>query len=252
MDDTLNLPPTPRVGAIIQARMGSTRLPGKALLALPLHGTDTTVLHHVIRRARQASAVHQVIVATSTQPADDLIAKLAAEANTALFRGDEQDVLSRFHQAAELHQIDVVVRLTGDNPAIDPAYIDVAVAHHRAERADYTLTTGLPLGTNLEVISTPALARAQEQATRPEEREHVTPYLRRNPGGQFRIQTLPFTLPALVQGLRLTLDYPSDYALLHLLFSYLPANFGLDEVAQLVLKYPWLTQINHENEQLKP
>ncbi|WP_165963594.1 cytidylyltransferase domain-containing protein [Hymenobacter radiodurans] len=232
--------------------MSSTRLPGKALLALPLHIPETTVLHHVIHRARQASAVHQVIVATSTQPSDDLLAKLATEAGTTVFRGDEQDVLSRFYQAAELHKVDVVIRLTGDNPAIDPAYIDVAIAHHFAEQADYTLTTGLPLGTNLEVISTPALGRAHEQATRPEEREHVTPYLRRNPGGLFRIQTVPFVLPGLVQNLRLTLDYPSDYALLHLLFSHLPTNFGLSEVEELVVKYPWLTQINHENEQLKP
>jgi spore coat polysaccharide biosynthesis protein SpsF len=151
-----------------------------------------------------------------------------------------------------MYNLNVVVRLTGDNPAIDPFYINQAVEFHLAQKADYTLTTGLPLGTNLEVISQVALAAAYAQAIRPEEREHVTPYLRRNPGGQFRLLTLPLTVPTPLRDLRLTLDYPSDYALLHILFSQLPEQFMLADVQDLLLKYPWLTQINHQNEQLKP
>jgi spore coat polysaccharide biosynthesis protein SpsF len=252
MDDTLILPPNPRVGALIQVRMGSTRLPGKALLPLPLHTPHKTVFQHIIERARRAAFVHTIVAATSNTSADDPIAQLASQLQTHVFRGDEQDVLGRFNEAALMHNLNVIVRLTGDNPAIDPFYIDRAVEFHLAQQADYTLTIGLPLGTNLEVISQKALAAVHAQATRPEEREHVTPYLRRNPGGQFCLQTLPLTVPAPLRGLRLTLDYPSDYALLHLLFSRLPDQFMLADVQELLLKYPWLPQINHQNEQLRP
>lgn len=252
MDDTLNLLSSPRVGALVQVRMGSTRLPGKALLPLPLHAPHSTVFQHIIARARQAVFVHKIIVATSDTQSDDPIVELATQLQIPVFRGDEQDVLGRFNNAALAHDLNIIVRLTGDNPAIDPIYIDQAVEFHLAQQADYTLTTGLPLGTNLEVISQLALAAAHLQAMRPEEREHVTPYLRRNPGGQFRLQTLALTVPAPLRDLRLTLDYPSDYALLHLLFSQLPEQFTLADVQNLLLEYPWLTQINHQNEQLKP
>ena len=160
--------------------------------------------------------------------------------------------MGRFYQAATLHKLEVIVRLTGDNPAIDPTYIDQAVHFHLAQQADYTLTTGLPLGTNLEIISQSALATAHQQATRPEEREHVTPYLRRNPGGQFHLQTLPLTVHPTLRDLRLTLDYPSDYALLHVLFSQLADPFSLADVQELLLQFPWLTQINYNNEQVRP
>lgn len=239
----------PRVGALVQARMGSTRLPGKSLLPLPLGGPNT-LLAQVLGRAARAATLHAVVVATSSLPADDALAAHAEALGVPVFRGDEADVLGRFQLAAEAHGLDVIVRLTGDNPALDPHYLDEAVRQHLVAGADYTLTTGLPLGTNLEIIGRQALDRAAAEARLPEEREHVTPYLRRHPE-LFRLQTVPLTAPGAPTELRLTLDYPSDYALLHLLFTTLPEGFGLAEVGQLLTAQPWLQLINHDNQQVK-
>ena len=233
--------------------MNSTRLPGKVLLPLPLNGA-TTVLGHVVARAQALAKGQQVVVATSTLAADDALAVAAHELGVSVFRGDEQDVLGRFCGALAAHDADIVIRITADNPAIDPAFMRAAVAHHLAARADYTLTTGLPLGTNIEVISAPALRRAGAEATRPEEREHVTPYLRRHPE-LFHLEALPCAVAPEVAALRLTLDYPGDYALLHLLFSQLLPDFSLTHPAglpALVTQFPWLTHINDQNDQVQP
>jgi spore coat polysaccharide biosynthesis protein SpsF len=240
--------------ALIQARLGSSRLPGKSMLPLPLAaaGDEHTILGHVVRRTQRATAVQQVLVATTTQPLDDPLAALATRLGIGVFRGDEQDVLGRFSGAlAQAGSFNTVVRLTADNPAIDPAFIDAAVAHHLATRADYTYTSGPPLGTNIEVMSAQALRRAHQAATQPDEREHVTPYLRRHPE-LFRLETLALAVPPAVAALRLTVDYPSDYALLSLLFSNLGPDFSLTAPAglpALLGRHPWLAAINGANVQ---
>jgi spore coat polysaccharide biosynthesis protein SpsF len=242
-----------RVAVIIQARMNSSRLPGKVLLPLPL-SAETSILGHVVARAAMVVPGPQVVVATSTQAADDAVAAAAQALQVPVFRGDEQDVLGRFEGAAAAQQAEVVVRLTADNPAVDPAFVRAAVAHHLATQADYTLTTGLPLGANVEVITASALRRAAAEATRSEEREHVTPYLRRHPE-LFRLEELPCVVPAPVAGLRLTADYPSDYALLQLLYSELPPDFSLTAptgLPALLAKHPWLARINDQNSQIQP
>jgi spore coat polysaccharide biosynthesis protein SpsF len=239
---------------LIQARLGSSRLPGKSALPLPLSaaGPEHTILGHVVRRAQQATCVQKVVVATTTQPLDAPLAALATQLGTGVFWGDEQDVLGRFAEAlSQAGDFDTVVRLTADNPAIDPAFIDAAVAHHRATGADYTYTSGLPLGTNIEVISATALLRAHQEATSPDEREHVTPYLRRHPE-LFRLETLALAVPPAIASLRLTVDYPSDYALLSLLFSELGHDFLLTDPAgllALLARHPWLADINAGNVQ---
>jgi spore coat polysaccharide biosynthesis protein SpsF len=245
---------TPRVLALIQARLGSSRLPGKSRLALPLAAAsdEQSILGHVVTRARRAASVSEIIVATTTQPLDDPLATLADRLGVGVFRGDEQDVLGRFAGAlAQAGPAEAVVRLTADNPAIDPAFIEAAVAHHLATAADYTYTSGLPLGTNIEVISAKALLHASRAATESDEREHVTPYLRRHPE-LFRLETLALAVPPAVAALRLTIDYPSDYALLSLLFSELGPDFSLNDPAglpALLGLYPWLAAINGANVQ---
>ena len=239
---------------LIQARPGSSRLLGKSILPLPLSapGDDATILGHVVGRARRATSVQRVMVATTTQPLDDPLADLATRLEVGVFRGDEQDVLGRFMGAlTQAGDFQTVVRLTADNPAIDPAFIDAAVAHHLATNADYTYTSGLPLGTNIEVISATALRHANQAATQPDEREHVTPYLRRHPE-LFRLETLALAVPPAVAALRLTVDYPSDYTLLSLLFSELGPDFSLTDPAglpTLLARYPWLTDSNAGNVQ---
>jgi spore coat polysaccharide biosynthesis protein SpsF len=247
---------TPPVLALIQARLGSSRLPGKSQLPLPLGavGDAQTILGHVIGRARRANSIRKIIVATTKQPLDDELVTLAGRLGVGVFRGDEQDVLGRFAGAlAHAGDAQAIVRLTADNPAIDPTFLDAAVAHHLATGADYTHTTGLPLGTNLEVISTVALRRAHAEARQPDEREHVTPYLRRHPG-LFRLETLPLAVPPAMADLRLTIDYPSDYALLSLLFTQLGPDFSLTDPAglpALLGQHPWLAAINAGNEQVR-
>jgi spore coat polysaccharide biosynthesis protein SpsF len=237
--------------ALIQARLGSSRLPGKSALPLPLSATgpEHTILGHVVSRAQRAACVQKVMVATTTQPLDVPLANLATQLGLSVFRGDEQDVLGRFAGAlSQAGDFDTVVRLTADNPAIDPAFIDAAVAHHLAAKADYTYTSGLPLGTNIEVISALALQKAHREATAPDEREHVTPYLRRHPE-LFRLETLALTVLPTVAGLRLTVDYPSDYALASLLFNELGAGFSLPDLAGLLSQHPWIAAINADNVQ---
>jgi spore coat polysaccharide biosynthesis protein SpsF len=248
------IPATLRVVALIQARLGSSRLPGKSRLPLPLDavGDEHTILGHVVRRAQQASSVDEVMVATTSQPLDDELAALASRLGAGVFRGDEHDVLARFAGAlAQAKPAAAIVRLTADNPALDPAFLNRAVAHHLATGADYTHTTGLPLGTNIEVISAQALRRAHAEATQPDEREHVTPYLRRHPE-LFRLEALPLAVAPAVAALRLTIDYPSDYALLSLLFSTLGPNFSLhgpEGLPALLAYHPWLAAINAANVQ---
>jgi spore coat polysaccharide biosynthesis protein SpsF len=243
-----------RVLALIQARLGSSRLPGKSILPLPLSapGAQNTLLGHIVGRAGQATTVSEIIVATTAQPLDDPLAALATRLGVGVFRGDEQDVLGRFAGALALAgPAAAVMRLTADNPAIDPAFLDVAVAHHLATGADYTYTSGLPLGTNIEVISTSALIKAHREATQPDEREHVTPYLRRHPK-LFRLETLALQVPPIVAALRLTVDYPSDYAFASLLFNELGPHFSLTDLAglpALLTRYPWLAAINADNVQ---
>lgn len=240
--------------ALIQARLGSSRLPGKSQLPLPLSatGAEHTILGHVVGRARRAASVSAIVVATTTQPLDDPLAALASQLDVGVFRGDEQDVLGRFAGAlAQAGPTDTVVRLTADNPAIDPALLDAAVAHHLTTGADYTHTTGLPLGTNLEVLSAAALLRAHHEARQPDEREHVTPYLRRHPE-LFRLETLALAVPPAVAALRLTVDYPSDYAFVSLLFNELGPNFSLTDptgLPALLARYSWLADINAGNVQ---
>jgi len=243
------------VVAIIQARLGSSRLPGKSALPLPLGaaGDAATLLGHVVGRTHRATTVEQVIVATTTQVADDELAALAGRLGAAVVRGDEHDVLARFVQALDAAgpAATTVVRLTADNPALDPAFVDAAVVHQQRTGADYTLTTGLPLGTNVEVIAVEALRRAHREASQLVEREHVTPYLRRHPD-LFRLETLALSVPPAVAALRLTVDYPSDYALLSLLFEELGADFSFTDPAglpALLTRYPWLGAVNADNEQ---
>lgn len=244
---------TPYILALIQARLGSSRLPGKSALPLPLGavGAEGTLLGRVVQRASQATAVREIVVATTTAPADDALAMLATALGVGVFRGSETDVLGRFAGAlaAVATPVAAVVRLTADNPALDPSLLERAISYHLATRADYTHTTGLPLGTNLEIISPQALLRAHDEASQPDEREHVTPYLRRHPE-LFKLETLALTVPPAIAALRLTIDYASDYALLSLLYEVLGPGFTLAELPALLGCYPWLTAVNAENIQL--
>ncbi|GGG25345.1 cytidylyltransferase domain-containing protein [Pontibacter amylolyticus] len=235
------------VGAIVQARLGSERLPKKALLPLPFSG-GPTLLQHVVTRAKAAQCITTVAVATTKRPADDAIHTFCQDKQIDFFRGSEDDVLERFYTSAQKYELDVVVRLTGDNPFITPATIDEAVTQHVAAGADYTITEGLPLGTNIEVVSFSALERAANEATEAADREHVTPYIRREQG--FERQTI--TCISALSSLRLTVDYPSDYALANLLYAKLYHQdklFSFADIEKLLQEHGWLANVNTQNQQ---
>jgi len=236
-----------KIGIVIQARLNSSRLPKKVLLPLP-HGSATTLLDQIIRRAQKSCLDPVVILATSDQPENNDLQEVANKNQAYFYQGPEEDVLARFYEAATLHKLDVVVRLTADNPFIEASIIDQTVNALLAQNYSYTVTAGLPLGCNIEVISMDALVQAHLEATLPEHREHVTPYIKQNPN-LFRLHTQPFYQPG-YSTWRLTVDNENDYALACLLYHWLyPINpyFGLEQVAAVIQNHPWITFINRQN-----
>ena len=204
--------------AIIQARMGSTRLPGKVML--PLDGSH--VLTHDVERVRKADTVDEVIVATSTKTADDIVARYADRAGATVFRGSEDDVLDRMFSAATEVNAETVVRITGDCPLIDGDVINTVVNRLATEGIDYcsnTFERTFPRGLDVEAFTYESFEHVYENAKEPHHREHVTPYYREN-DGQFNLVSVTseeiFDEPWMQDrdDLRLTLDEADDYELL--------------------------------------
>ncbi|UTW51654.1 glycosyltransferase family protein [bacterium SCSIO 12827] len=233
--------------AIIQARMTSTRLPGKVLS--PLYGQP--VLARVIERLGRAQSIDAIAVATTVNATDDPIAALTAELSVPCFRGSESDVLSRYLGTARMMQADAVIRITADCPLIDPAIVDLVASAFASYGADYaanTLTRSYPIGLDTEIFTFAALDRAQQSATRPDEREHVTPYIYRHPEF-FSLHGIDAPPAHRHPNLRLTLDTPEDLQLITAVYDALyPENpeFCLDDVLTLLGSHPDLAKINQD------
>lgn len=180
-----------RTIAVIQARMGSSRLPGKILE--PLHD-DVSLLAYQCRRLRQIEGVDELVIATTTARRDDVIASLAKAEGIRVCRGREQDVLSRFLLTADRTLADTLVRITSDSPFRDPAVIARCVAEHQAHGAEYTRPEAghLPGGLRAEIVETRVLRQIDhDSATTQREREHVTIRIRENPDA-YRCHSLAF------------------------------------------------------------
>lgn len=229
-----------KVGAIIQARMGSSRLPGKVLMPMPIN-ESTTVLDCILSRVPNTVTA---VIATSNASTDDPI----REKYPNCFRGDELDVLKRFYDCAVKHEFDQVIRLTGDNPAVDSTVMEDLLDRHVELNADYSVTKGLPLGVGVEIIKFSALEIAFNEATDSFDREHVTPYLKKDSNkSRFKLNEVFFEgFPEI----RLTVDYPSDYAMLSLIYSKLGNDFSVQEIKILIAENPWISDINSTNKQL--
>ena len=233
-----------RTHVIIQARMGSTRLPGKVLM--PLGGKPA--LPRLIERVSAATTVDGIVLATSGLPSDDPSAAYCTENGLPCVRGSESDVLARYLLALEAHPSEIVVRITGDCPLMDPAIIDrlVTTLREHPSAPDYHSNTiaprMIPHGLDVEIFRAEALRRAGREAIAPEEREHVTPYIYRNP----QIFTiLRANHPEDISHHRWTLDTPEDYRFLDKVLSALaPGAFSWRDTLEVLEKNPEWTAIN--------
>ena len=210
------------VAAVIQARTGSSRLPGKVMY--PLGGRSA--LEHVVNRVVYTDSVTDTIVATSTEPQDDVIEQYAPEFGADVIRGSESNVLSRFKRAVKQYAPEIIVRVTGDCPLVSPRFIDACVDRIRTAGADYVcagLERTFPRGVTCEAFTTESFLSVIEESTEPRHREHVTPYYREHPE-RFELSNLDsseiFDEEWLQDrtDLRLTLDEPADYQLLETVY----------------------------------
>lgn len=238
-----------QTGAIVQARTFSTRMPGKILKTLPFN-RNISVLAQVLRRLKKCKKLDTVIVATTTNGADDQIVRIAEQEHSNCFRGSEQDVLSRYYQAAKESGLDVIVRITSDCPCIDPEIVDVVAEKHIKDKVDFTsniLARTYPHGLDVEVFSFDALKKAYSNAKEPFETEHVTPYIYKSHPEMFRIASVEAPEALCAPDIRITLDTEADYALLCAVFDLLYlANefFGAEEIISLFRNKPWLKAFN--------
>lgn len=229
--------------ALLQARFSSTRLPGKVML--PILGKP--MLMHQIERIAQSQRIDKLIVVTSSDPSDDVIAKLCADNNTAHFRGDLNNVLDRFYQAAQAYNPSTIVRLTGDCPLTDYRVIDAVIDLHCTSNADYTsnvLPPTFPDGVDVEVFTYQCLQQAWRQALLPSHKEHVTPFINTQPH-RFAIKN--FTHAVDLSSLRWTVDEPADFAFVTEIYQHLyeqNPSFSMNDILRLLEQNPQLNTIN--------
>jgi spore coat polysaccharide biosynthesis protein SpsF len=194
-----------RIGALVQARTSSRRLPDKVLREV--HGKP--LLQYLLERLARVPSLDVVVVATSTTAGDDRVAALAARLGVACHRGDLDDVAGRLLAAAEGHHLDALVRVSGDSPLLDPHLVARGLALFRegeVELVTNVFPRSFPPGQSVEVVATTAL-RAAHPAMTAEEKEHVTLHLYRDPS-RYRIRNFRWEVP--VDGLRMVVDDPSD------------------------------------------
>jgi spore coat polysaccharide biosynthesis protein SpsF len=231
-----------KVVAIVQARMGSTRLPGKVLKEID----GETMLARVVSRLRRATLLDEIVVATTDGAADDAIVAECRRRSIAVFRGDERDVLDRYFRAAQLTKADVVVRITADCPLIDPEVVDKTIQAFLDGQPDYasnTIVRTYPRGLDTEVMSIRALERAWSLAHQPHEREHVTPYIYEHPA-EFKI--VPVTAEGDYSHHRWTVDTTDDLEFVRAIYHHLQSNveFRGPDVLALLESEPELLEIN--------
>jgi spore coat polysaccharide biosynthesis protein SpsF len=230
-----------RINAIIQARMGSTRLPGKVLMDVG----GQSALGRVVRRVERAKLLDQIVVATSVAKGDDAVAAECVRLQVPCFRGTGEDVLDRYSRAAQAWPSDAVVRITADCPLIDAEVVDQTIEVFLNSGADYSSNTQetYPLGISAEVFSVQALDHAWRDARKGYEREHVTPFFYEHPE-LFRISSI--SAHGDYSRYRLTLDTKEDLDLIRAVY----ANFdnqdtmSWQDVVGLLERRPELAALN--------
>jgi glutamate-1-semialdehyde 2,1-aminomutase len=224
-----------RILAIVQARMGSTRFPNKVMQRV----RDVPLIELLLGRLAQSSEISQIIVATSEDGRNDPLVAHVQGLGFGVFRGSESDVLDRYYQAARSYRPDAVVRVTGDCPLIDWRVVDAVIGQFKRGDADYVSNVDPPTypdGLDTEVFSFESLEEAWQCASRPVEREHVTPYIRES--GRFRVRNVRNGTD--MSGQRWTVDEPADFAVIERIFEHFHPrrDFSWLEVAALQRTHP--------------
>jgi spore coat polysaccharide biosynthesis protein SpsF len=236
----------PRVLAVVQARLGSTRLPGKALMMI----AGRPMLSHVLARASAVPCVDETVLATTVSPEDDALIEAALGEGVSAVRGSLEDVLDRFRAALRAHPADAIVRVTADCPLLDPEVSDLVVQDYLAHReeTDYASNIGPPTfpdGLDTEIVSAAALERAWREARLSSDREHVTTYIRDGRNG-FRARNVVHHED--LSAHRWTVDEPRDLEFVRAVYAALAPDgrriFGMREVLDLLQRRPELTLIN--------
>lgn len=231
-----------RVIGIIQARLDSTRLPKKVLSNI----VGKPMIIHLLDRAKKSKLLDNIVIATTTNKSDDEIERIVKEYGFDIFRGSQDDVLDRYYNAAKLYNADIIVRITGDCPLLDPMVVDHAVKYFKDNDFDYisnVIEPTYPDGLDIEVFSFNALEKAWKNANLKSEREHVTPYIK-NPEN-FRVSN--FKNNKDLSHMRWTVDEPRDLDFVREIYKRLYPKkklFLMDDVLKLLEENPEIEKIN--------
>lgn len=232
------------IGAIIQARMNSSRLPGKVMMRIK----DKSILEYVIEQVTYSKKINKIIIATTIHKNDDIVSKFARTKNLLVFRGSEDDVLDRYYKCAKKYELSIVVRITSDNPLIDPEIVDKVVEKFECNIYDYVSTehpTSFPQGFAVEVFSFNALEKAWKNAKKRSEREHVTPYFYNNPK-IFSLYNIKNDND--LSNIRCTLDRGNDYEFIKNIIERIDKRpINLKDVLYVLSKDPELINLNKNN-----
>ena len=241
-----------KVVAIIQARMGSTRLPSKVLEDL----AGQPMLARVLNRTRRAKTLDAVVVATTIRSGDDAVVHLCQKEGWRYFRGSEEDVLDRYYRAALVFKADAVVRITSDCPLIEPEIIDRVVneflsCYPEMDYVSNTIVHTFPRGLDVEVVSFYALKKAWQEDDEPASREHVTPYIWRNPN-KFKIRNVANEID--YSYMRWTVDTVEDLTFVRKVYEHFQDDaFTWTEVLHLLEMHPeWLEINRHIQQEVVP
>lgn len=245
-----------KVGIIIQARMGSTRLPGKVLKIL--YKKDT-ILDVLIKRLKLCKFVDEIIIATTRDKRNASIVNLAKSHNISFFIGSENNVLKRYYKAAKKYNLNIIVRVTSDNPLMDPIIIDNMILFFKEKNFDYITNphgkTNFPIGLGLEIISFRSLEIAHNLAKSKFDKEHITPFIVKNPN-LFNLKFYDVNDVKKINNLRLTIDEKEDLIMVRKLYKRLlglgkDLEFSIYDIINTIEKFPELLEINRNIKQIK-
>lgn len=234
-----------KVGIIVQARMNSTRLPGKVMM---LVNEKDPVIKSVITQLQFSKLSEKIVIATTTLSEDDKIKEFLEKINIDCFRGSSEDCLDRYYQCAKRHSFSIIVRITCDNPLIDPNIVDASIEKFKSNSWDYVSNCHprtFPQGTEVEVFSFQALEKAWNEARKSSEREHVTPYFYNNPS-KFKIYNLNHSEN--LSHLRWTIDRINDLKMVQAIYSKVKKSpILMNDILELFKKEPQLVNINKDH-----